>query len=214
MNTNRRLLTIITALALLLAAAPAYAQGASQTQPSAGFGIGVLGGVTFTTVSTEENQFNLSTNGGAGVILGLWFGGNRDGRVGFMGELSYVLKGVTVGDGGDKVEARNHYVEVPLLLRVNIGARSKNKPSLYLLGGPAFDIKIKAEENSVDANDSYEGLDIGLMFGVGFEVVRIGIEGRYTWGINSVLATDAAAASGFGKTRYNTLQIIGKIRFN
>jgi hypothetical protein len=102
MNRNRRPLIVVTIVALLLAATPAYAQGASQTQPNAGFGIGVLGGVTFTTVSTEENQFSLSTNGGAGVILGLWFGGNRDGRVGFMGELSYVLKGVTVGDGSDR----------------------------------------------------------------------------------------------------------------
>jgi hypothetical protein len=31
----------------------------------------------------------------------------------------------------------------------------------------------------------YQGLEIGLMFGVGFEVARIGIEGRYSWGLKS-----------------------------
>ena len=214
MNPNRRPLLIVTALALLLIAAPAYAQGTTQTQPSGGFGIGVLGGVTFTTVSTEENQFRLDTEGGLGAIFGVWFGGNRDGRVGMMAELNYVIKGVKISDEGDETVAKSHYVEVPVLLRVNIGARSKNKPSFYFLAGPVFDIKIKAEENDVDVDDSYEGLDIGLMFGAGFEVLRIGIEGRYSLGLRSVLATDAAAANGFGKTRYNTLQIIGKIRFN
>lgn len=214
MNPNQRPLIVATLIALILASAPAYTQGTTQSQVNAGFGIGILGGVTFTTVSTEDNQFQLDTEGGPGVILGLWFGGNRDGRVGLMGELSYVIKGIKVSDGSDTVEAKSHYVELPVLLRINIGARSKNKPSLYLLAGPVFDIKIKAEENDVDVDDSYEGLDVGLMFGVGFEVVRIGIEGRYSLGFRSVLATDAATESGFGKTKYNALQIIGKIRFN
>jgi len=100
-------------------------------------------------------------------------------------------------------------------VRVNTGSLDRDKPSLYFLGGPVFDIQVKALEDGESLDeDVYEGLDIGVMAGVGFEVARIGIEGRYSWGLKSVLATDLALASGFGDTKLNTLQVVAKIRFN
>ena len=78
-----------------------------------------------------------------------------------------------------------------------------------------LEAQINTKENGVDSpDDVYEGLEIGLMFGAGFEVARIGIEGRYSYGLKSVLSTSAADDSGFGSTKLNTFSIIGKIRFN
>jgi len=143
-------------------------------------------------------------------MVGLWFGGNRNGRVGVMGEASWLVKRFDVEDSEQELS----YVELPVLLRVNTGSLQREKPSLYFLGGPVFDIQVSAKEDGEDVKDIYEGLDIGMLAGVGFEVARIGIEARYTWGLKSVLATDSALAAGFGDTKLNTLQIVGKIRFN
>jgi len=101
-----------------------------------------------------------------------------------------------------------------------MGARERDKPSFYLLAGPVFDIQVKTKQTASDGtevetpDDYYEGLEIGLMFGAGFEVARIGIEGRYSWGLKSVLGTDAAENLGFGSVKPNTFSIVGKIRFN
>lgn len=214
MSSYRRLMIAIAAFAMVLTAAPAYAQ-AQRAQVNTGLGIGALGGLTFTSVSTETNDFDLSTDSGSGFVLGIWFGGNRDGRAGLMGELNYAKKKIKITDFGEEFEVETTYVEIPVLLRVNVGSRERDKPSLYFLVGPVFDIQINTKENGVDSpDDVYEGLDIGLMFGVGFEVARIGIEGRYSKGLKSVLGTDAAIESGFGNTKLNTFSIVAKVRFN
>jgi hypothetical protein len=211
MQIYRRMMIAAVAVAMTLAATPAFAQGAGQTQVNTGLGIGALGGINWTTVRTE-NEVGFDFERGTGWQLGIWFGGNRDGRAGLMGEVSYATKKV-----GDEFgfEVERTYVQIPVLLRINTGYRERDKPSLYFLVGPVFDIQINTKEDGADApDDVYEGLEIGLMFGAGFEVARVGIEGRYSWGLRSVLATDAAEDSGFGSTKLNTLSIVAKIRFN
>jgi len=220
MQVYRRVMTAVVAGAMVLAAAPAFAQGAAQAQVNTGLGIGALGGVTFSKLSCENSGDCETPESGTGFVLGIWFGGNRDGRVGLMGELSYATKKVSLTDGVDTFELNRQYVEIPVLLRVNIGSRNRNKPSFYFLVGPVFDIEVSSKEknNGVDADDTpddfYQGLEIGLMAGAGFEVARIGIEGRYSWALRSVLATDAAEENGFGSIKLNTFSIVAKIRFN
>ena len=212
MQMYRRVMTAVVATAMVLAAVPAFAQGTTQ---NSGLGIGALGGISWTTIRTE-NEPSFDFNTGTGWQLGIWFGGNRDGRVGLMGELSYAVKKVS-SEFDEEVE--RDYVQIPVLLRINAGSRAKNKPSLYFLAGPVFDIEISTKQ-SVDGteidtpDDVYQGLEIGLMGGVGFEVARIGIEGRYSWGLKSVLGTDAAESTGFGNAKLNTFSVIAKIRFN
>jgi len=211
MYMYRRVMTAVVATAMMLAAAPAFAQGATQ---NSGLGIGALGGISWTTVRTE-NETDIDFDNGTGWQLGIWFGGNRDGRVGLMGELSYAVK--KVGDASSQTE--RSYVQIPVLLRINAGSRAKNKPSLYFLAGPVFDIEVNTKDTEDGEEfdvpeDFYSGLEIGVMFGAGFEVARIGIEGRYSWGLKSVLSTDAAELSGFGSTKLNTFSLIAKIRFN
>ena len=211
MQMYRRVVTAVVATAMVLAAAPAFAQGAGQTQVNTGLGIGALAGISWTTIRTEEDP-GFDFTSGTGWQAGIWFGGNRDGRLGLMGEVSYAVK--KVGDEFDN-EVERTSVQIPVLLRINAGYRERDKPSVYFLVGPAFDIQINTKQNGVDSpDDVYEGLEIGLMFGAGFEVARIGIEGRYSWGLKSVLATDAAEEAGFGSTKLNTFSVVGKIRFN
>ena len=218
MHMYRRVMTTVVATAMVLAAVPAFAQGAGQTQVNTGLGIGALAGVNWTTVRTE-NETGIDFKSGTGWQAGIWFGGNRDGRVGLMGELSYAVKKINGNDGGSEGTIERTYVEIPVLLRVNVGARERDKPSFYFLVGPVFDIEIDTKQTDdgeeVDTpDDVYNGLEIGVMVGAGFEVMRIGIEGRYSWGLKSVLGTDAAVNSGFGSTKLNTFSLVGKIRFN
>ncbi len=214
MQMYRRLIVGAAALATVLTAVPAFA----QNQPNSGLGFGVHFGGNWQSVRTEENEFDIDKSAGAGWLAGIWFGGNRDGRVGLMGEVSYLKAKVKFSDAGDEVTSEQTFIQIPVLLRINAGSRSRAGASVYFLAGPAFDIKLDSDDEFSelfdDPSDVYEGLNIGIMFGVGVEVARIGVEVRYNYGVRSVLATDAAVAAGFGSVKTNQLQVVGKIRIN
>jgi hypothetical protein len=214
MQMYRRLIVGAVALATVLTAAPAFA----QNQPNTGLGFGVHFGGNWTSIRTEENEFDIDSSAGAGWLAGIWFGGNRDGRVGLMGELSYLKSKVKFTDFEDEIASETTYLQIPVLLRINAGSRSRAGASVYFLVGPAFDIQLDSDDEFTDlftdADDVYEGLNIGIMFGAGFEVARLGVEVRYNYGVRSVLGTDAAIESGFGSVKTNQVQLVGKIRIN
>ena len=243
MRMYRRLIVSIAATAAVLAATPAFGQSfkpdlkafgsgvqqtpapaapAMQRQPNTGLGFGIHFGGTWTTIDTDTNLGEINLDQGSGIVAGVFFGGNRDGRVGLQGELSYLEKKVNLsadfgeGDTLDQ-DSKNKYIQIPVLLRVNAGSRSNNGPCLFFLVGPSFDIKIGETSDFTDlfdVDDVYEGLEVGLMAGAGFEVARFGVQFRYTWGLTNVLSTDAAEEAGFGDTKYNTFQITGIFRIN
>ena len=110
---------------------------------------------------------------GSGIVAGIFFGGNRDGRAGLQGEVSYLTRRSTAAgideDGPFDFDSKNKYIQIPILLRINTGSRSNNGPCLFFLAGPSFDIKISDnlgdifdETLDVDLDDIYEGVEYGL----------------------------------------------------
>ena len=243
MRMYRRLVVSIAAAVAVLAATPAFGQsfkldskafGSSlqqnttppapaqqRQQPNTGLGVGIHFGGTWTTASTDDDDVNLDQ--GAGVVAGIFFGGNRDGRAGLQGEVSYLTKKINANgtdeDGPFAFDLKNKYIQIPILLRINTGSRSNNGPCLFFLVGPSFDIKVS--DNLADIfgdvdviDDIYEGVEYGIMAGAGFEVARFGVQFRYTWGLNNIFGTDAAKENGFESTKFNVLQITGIFRIN
>ena len=230
MFISRRLIVSVATTAAVLAATPAFGQSfqqdtnppAMQRQPNTGLGFGIHFGGTWTSLSTDENLGEIDLNKGGGIVAGVFFGGNRDGRVGLQGEVSYLTKKINLKAdfGPDDTldqDSKNTYIQIPILLRVNTGSRSNNGPCLFFLVGPAFDIKISETDDFTDlfdVEDVYQGVETGLMAGAGFEVARFGVQVRYVWGLTNVLSTDAAEQAGFKDTKYNSLQITGIFRIN
>jgi hypothetical protein len=245
MRMYRRLIVSIAAAAAVLAATPAFGQSfkpdskafgpslqqtttpppaapQQRQQPNTGLGFGIHFGGTWTTISTDTNLGDIDLSQGNGIVAGIFFGGNRDGRAGLQGEVSYLTKKVNLKadfgeDGTLDQDSKNTYIQIPVLLRVNTGSRSNNGPCLFFLVGPAFDIKISETDEFTDlfdADDVYQGVEVGLMAGAGFEVARFGVQFRYTWGLTNVLSTEAAEEAGFGNAKYNSFQITGIFRIN
>ena len=177
---------------------------------STGLGIGAKVGPVFSTFSADvlDEHFKNRT----GFMAGIWFGGNRGGRVGVMGELMYIEKG-TKDDVGGEITAK--YLEIPVLVRINIGSRSKNGLSVYAIGGPSVNIKLDAqlfEDGHKNANfdDDYEGFDIDAIAGGGVEVLRFLVEARYDWGLRNVNKSLSDAI----KIRTRTFELLFGLRFN
>jgi hypothetical protein len=139
---------------------------------------------------------------------GIFFGGNRPGIVGVMGELMYAKKGAKVG----AIETSLHYLEIPVLLRVNAGSNSLNGILGYFIVGPAFDIKLRTEINGVkDDSDRFEDFDIGIVVGGGVEITRFIIEGRGNWGLRRVNKGDLSSAQ---EIKTKSFALLFGVRFN
>jgi hypothetical protein len=185
---------------------------ANRPPADQGVGIGVLGGWTNSTLkgSPEDEAFVEPRND---WMAGIWFGGNRAGRVGVMGEANYVTKGARERDFDGALKIT--YLEIPALVRVNIGSRTREGTRFYGLAGPAFAVKLTAtledpDLDDLDVSEDYETFDIGIMAGGGVEVRRIGVEVRANWGLMQLFEP----IEGFEPVKNFQIQILGKFRIN
>jgi hypothetical protein len=166
-------------------------------------GFGVKFGPTFTEFSSDALDYKNRT----GIHAGLFFGGNRDGLLGLQSELNWIRKKSEVESNSQQI--RIDYLQVPVLLRLNIGSRSASGPAIYALGGPALDIKIADEVEGITLDDGFEGADVTLVFGGGIEVARVVIEGRYDKGLRRINNT----FSDLTEIKKQTFTVLAGIRF-
>jgi hypothetical protein len=174
-----------------------------------GIGIGAKVGPLFTSYSAASCDGCFNTN--TGLEGGIWFGGNRGGRVGVMGEVLYAKKKQEASNGLTGSTSLQ-YLEIPILARINIGSRSRNGISIYGLVGPVFDINLKASIGDRDVKSNYESLDLGLLGGIGIEITRFLVEGRFNQGLRNVLKSDNAGT--FGDIKTHSFAVLFGFRFN
>ena len=97
-------LTVVVVLTSMLLVVPALAK-------AQGIGVGVKGGYLHSSFDAT-NAFD----SGEGWQAGLFFGGNRPGAVGFMGEFNVLAR--------KTADSTIYYFQVPALLRLNFGSSS------------------------------------------------------------------------------------------
>jgi hypothetical protein len=172
-----------------------------------GFGIGAKIGPLWTSFDAANNA-NLKFDTSNGWEGGIWFGGNRGGTVGVMGEILYAKKKQSIaGFTGTTLQ----YLEIPILMRINVGSRSRNGVSVYGLVGPVFDINLKAKQGNLDVKSNYESLDLGILGGVGIEITRFIVEGRYNKGLRNVLKGGGANIT---EIKTHSFALLFGVRFN
>lgn len=199
----RRFRTLTVGLAILISAPPAAGQ------LSSGLELGAKVGVTFSTLSVEDDE-------GADIGTRTAFGGGAFlripvGRVAVQPELLYLQKGAEVsGEDFDdgSVTLKLDYLEIPLLLVVPIHTAGGVSP--YLFGGPSiafetgcsvaldtpgFDAEVDCEEGEdVDIEFERTKTDIGAVLGAGLRIPAgpgaLLLEGRYTFGLRDLNDSD------------------------
>lgn len=125
-----------------------------------------------------------------------------------MGEVLYAKKGAK----SSGIASDNYYLEILILARVNIGSANKNTGAIvYAIGGPVFDVLLKAKQNDLDVKDNYESLNLGIMAGASVEVSRFLVEVRMNWGLRNVLKSTGGLSSDI-KTR--SFAVLAGLRFN
>ena len=138
----------------------------------------------------------------------------------FQPELTYSMKGAKVSDANFEVTSKLSYIEVPLLLRYDVGSGSASGVRPFVHAGPALAIKVgcsfEASDGTMSAStgcDDENGqggpktFDLGLMFGGGLafrhmdHTLSVGV--RYNLGLLNVADTDGVT------TKNRVLAIVG-----
>ena len=191
--TNRFRTAAIAAIVALGLASPAAAQG---------LGFGVKGGWVYPDFSTDFGDYKNNSGWQAGIFLG----GNREGVAGLQVEFNYLRKKAETDLGTTELS----YLQIPVLLRLNTPSPTKESFQFYGIVGPTFDVKVGDSFTGINLIDEYEGLDIGIMGGVGIEIVRVIVEGRYSYGLRAL----NKSLSDLGELKSHSFAILVGFRFN
>jgi hypothetical protein len=184
-------------------ARPNFRRSQQMTNDDGGVGFGVLAGIARNTLSGDDFEDFFQSK--IGTMFGAWVGGNKGGTVGFTGEFIYLIRKSDTEEGEFSYPA----LEIPAVFHINFGAEDRNKGMGYAVIGPVFTINLKQKLDDVDISDDFNGADIGLIAGGGFEILRFAVEVRGNWGFRSI-----SDEGEVGSIKTRSIEFLVKFRIN
>lgn len=186
---------------LLVGAAPATAQ----------IGVGAIGGVSFANIhgSDKDNLFaGASSSGRTGFLVG----GVVDiplGVVSIRPEIFYVQKGVRFSDSSGEIAFNLDYVEIPVLLVVNIKTGGNIKPEFFVgpevafrtkcdtkgtvSGGPSATVSCLDFIRALGGTQDFRSTDFGILVGGGVTVGGFMAQVAFDYGLTTLDTEDDPA---------------------
>jgi hypothetical protein len=191
---SRSRFVVLLVAAAMVTAAPVLA----RAQTTAGVKVGV--GMARLAIEPEGEA---STSGTAGIVAGVFAGRAIGDALGVLVEVLWVRNGASLYVFGSSVDVDLTYLEIPVLVRYQLGASDSARP--YLAAGPALGVRLS--DTQVLDGETLEGSakvafgrgDVGLAIGAGVEGPRWLFDGRYTHGFVNFHADDPelTALTGF-----------------
>ena len=151
-----------------------------------GFGVGIKGGANLTKISGKSfsEEFDL------GYQLGVFTEIDFSKKLGIQPELLYSQVNTQRTSGFAQIYDANNaaasdiqlkYLSIPILFRYNVGK------FLTLNLGPQFSILVDDNENLLtNGQNAFKKGDFSMVGGVGINLSRLRIYGRYNIGLNNI----------------------------
>lgn len=177
-------------IALFISSLNAFAEGKVAA--------GVQGGLTFPDYQFRDTSPSRQYDRKDGWLVGI-YGEFGIWTITLRPELNYVIKPYTVAN---VATVENHYIEVPVLVKINPLADFPLSP--FLVIGPQWAKHIKSEVNTVAGTSSFantaDDWDIMALAGLGLEInvmenVAFNVQGRYAYGFRDLDSTSAKVKS-------------------
>lgn len=173
----------------------ALLMGVAQVWGQSRFDAGVLGGVNFSRIASDEleqsgTDFSNRTAFGAGAVFDWRFAENFSLR----SEPMYLQKGSKLQNNAaanTEGTLKTAYFSVPVFLKYNIESRAVRP---YLMAGPSVDFLLTAKQkfgnNEEDVKDDFKDVEFALNFGGGLNIPAgnssLFVEARYDFGLNDI----------------------------
>ena len=167
---------LMLAATMTFAASPLYAEGMM---------FGVKAGLNLANAMGDDAE---ETSMKIGAVGGVFMCYDITEIFALQPELLFTMKGAKYDEGDTTMSWKLNYIEIPVLLRVNLPTEGKIKPMLY--AGPALGILMSAKDEDEDIKDYLKTMDIGVVAGAGvayqLEKGAISFEARYEVGMSTV----------------------------
>lgn len=165
-----------------------------QTDSERFFRFGAKAGVNINKISGQSYKSGFSYN----YQLGGFFQFNFSNRFGLQPEVNFVQSSSEfttdeteiyddIFRGGGQKKAKLNYLEIPLLLNINVGESKHVKLQL----GPAYGVRLSESVDSLVNNiDIYKGGDWSAIGGLWIQLPFVHIGGRYKYGLTNINGID------------------------
>lgn len=185
-------------LVVLAATALAFAPVAAQAQG----GLGIKGGLTYSSVSQSGVAPGVSLSGYTGWTAGLSFGTASDSSaLGLQVEGLYARRGV---NGTSNTSDIREFIDVPLFLQLKLPVPAVQP---YIYAGPQASYELGCSSCTAKQNWSYAA-DIGVGLRLGGST-GISIEGRYMYGLTDFKWGTVSSSSSYKMRQFLLLAGIG-----
>lgn len=172
--------------------------GAAQAQE---IRFGVKVGANLSNVSGDDtDEFKSLVGLNAGVAANFAFSE----LISLQPELLFSMKGAKLEEGGDKIESRLNYLDLPVLLKVNAdGLFFEAGPQVGFLLSQKTTVDIGGQTMTSTETEGTRKVDLGYVVGLGYQLSSgpsLGL--RYNGGIS-----DLSDPSGSSKQRNSVFQL-------
>ena len=152
--------------------------GAAQAQRNVSLGLkagGTLSNFVGEQADSYKNAFGFQAGGFANIGLSK--------LIAFQPEVIYSRKGAKL-PSSPEVATRLDYVDMPLVFHVNVDG-------LFFEAGPQVGFLVaarrKTDNQSLDVKPSYNTVDVGYLFGLGYQrKTGLGVGLRYNGGVTNI----------------------------
>lgn len=171
-----------------------YAQAFKQADSERFFRFGAKGGVNINKIKAQSFASGFHYNYQLGGFLQF----NFSNRLGLQPEVNFVQASAEFSNdatviyddlfrGGGQKNARMSYLEIPLLLNVNVGQSKHIKLQL----GPAYGVRLSESVDSLVNNmNLYKGGDWSAIGGLWIQLPVVAIGARYKYGLSNINSID------------------------
>lgn len=156
--------------------------------------IGLKGGVTYYKGTINFAGFEESSNSALGFSAGIYAEFPLSDYISVQPEVLYSQKSIEEEDEflGGSNQTTFSYIDVPVLLRVNIPLEGSVSP--FVTAGPyagyLMDAKNDLDEQTEDISEYIEDLSYGVLFGAGVQFGNFNVEVRYDMGLSNIYNED------------------------
>jgi len=174
---------------------------------------GATAGISLSTLSfdpSSEAEYGFRT----GLVAGAFATWPLGSRLAIQPEGLFTQKGAKLDEAGIDATIKIDYLEVPVLVKYAITGGDR---AWHVFGGPSVAFKLRSSSSATfggstvetDNDESIEDVDYGVVMGVGLDVGRFTVNGRFTLGLGNINADD----SDILKARTRTLAFLAGVRF-
>lgn len=153
---------------------------------------GVKAGLNLATDTQEFDGDKEKSDMKIGFHIGGYLTYDLSDALSIQPELIYNQMGGTDSEDGIDYTLKLDYISVPVMFTYKLGEQFNIQagPQIGFLASAKIKAEASGDSEEIDVKDGYKGTDFGANLGIGATFGKLGVDGRYYFGLSNIDDTD------------------------